>query len=530
LAQTVTFVTAQEAIKFDPAMAEQFLKQAAEPAPTAPPPAAVTPPPPPVATPPPPPATVAPPPPQAAQPQPQAVVPPPPPPPPVAVRTHEDFLNDVEELSKKIIPEKERMDSLKAKATAETLPPKDEFEKQADYDKKVADFGKVKQQKLLDIEKEYQIRTKENMDKLKQNMTGKDLQPNWDGILKKDTFGKGYRERISKLNDKISEMKTKLSQIGILLGKLHFSNPKDAELLRNGWQQKNQLYISRLEKAIEVMQDYIVQEQAKILTTDKKKLDMSLGGYNAETELFEITVKDVASKATPFDFAGTIKMPPEQARETNRKTDNFKANVDYLNYPFTTKNSVMFPGIKKVRVYYKEQELQTNGNFKPIQNLSNMDGYAQWALYADSLLSGKLAPKKLDSTYAMGGSVKEISVASSDVGSGSIPTGISSSEETSSSSWTGKSILRIAAFGLSAACIGLGIKQNGEINDNRNNANAVAEHVRTYGITQGSPEYKGFYEQQKKYSDNVESGKNLQTGFYAGAALLGVAGVATFFF
>jgi hypothetical protein len=177
---------AQEPIKFDPVQAEQFLNSptpAPQPAP-APKPA------------------------PAAAPQPAPAVQPTPPPMPVAPAapvvvkmTYEEFLDSIEMLAKSVMPEKKRLDSLKALANAETPAPKDEYEKQADYEKRAADFEKAKLQKLQNLEAEYKERTKEPMSKIKQGITGKDdWQPAWAGMLNKDASSiKEYGERSAKI-------------------------------------------------------------------------------------------------------------------------------------------------------------------------------------------------------------------------------------------------------------------------------------------------------------------------------------------
>jgi chemotaxis protein histidine kinase CheA len=428
---------------------------------------------------------------------------------------YEEFFTGIEELAKGVLPEIQRMDSLKAIVNAETTEPKDEFEKQADYDVRIATFEKAKQQKFLEIEQEFRERTKESTERIKLSLSDKrELQPDWDGMLKKDADVEGYRERINKFNDKISDMKNRISQIGELLGSLQF-NQKEAKSLQDNWLQKTSLYFSHLERACELMQDYIIQEQAKILTSEKSKIEMSLGSYDADKEEFEINMNDSASQTVPFDFSGTVKISPALAKETNRQTDNFTANVDYINYPFITGGATLYPGTKKARVYYNDQELPTNGNFKGIQRFYSADGYLEWALYADSLLSGKLSPKNLDSMYAM--STKGIKIAKSSGGS---------------DFWTGKNIFRVVMFGLSATSIGLGIMQNSAANSESKKVYAAikeeASAIKEYG--ENSPQHKAKHSDSKKKVDDFNFSANLRDGFYISAGVLGVAGAVSFFF
>jgi hypothetical protein len=468
-----------------------------------------------------------------AQPTPPPPVPVAPVAPVVVKMTYEEFLDSIEALAKSVMPEKKRLDSLKALVNAETPTPKDEYEKQADYEKRAADFEKAKQQKLQSLEAEYKERTKEPMGKIKQGITGKDdWQPAWAGMLNKDAPSiKEYAERSAKISGKISEMKLRIFHVSELLGSLNFSQ-NEIKPITERWQQKNLLYISRLERAVELMQDYSVQEQAKILTTDKKKVAMTLGSYNAEKEIFDISINDSASQAVvPFDFSGAIKMPPEQARETNKQTDNFTVSIDYINYPFIINGVNIFPGTKKIHVYYKDKELQAKGNFADVQRLSKNNSYAQWKVYADSLISGKLVSKKLDSTYAM--NLKGVDYAEDDKSA----KGAKAASDASSSGdsfWTTKNKVRIAAFAVSALCLGLGISKDGDVSDNKK----VAERLRDGALIirqsnplgENSEEYKVAAAAHKGSVDKVSSSESSRNTYYAGAAIFGIAGAVTFFF
>jgi hypothetical protein len=508
MAIMVQTLFAQEPIKFDPVQAEQFLNS---PTPAPQPPPAAAPPP-------------------AAVPQPAPVAQPTPPPAPapvasVAVKmTYEEFLDNIEALAKSVMPEKKRLDSLKAIENAETPAPKDEYEKQVDYEKRSADFENAKQQKLQSLDAEYKERTKEPTEKIKQGITSKDdWQPAWAGMLNQEASNvKEYSERSAKTSVKISEMKARISSVSELLGALNFSQ-SEIKLITERWQQKNQLYISRLKRAMELMQDYSLQEQAKILTTDKKKVNMTLGAYNAENEVFEVSINDSASHVVPFNFSGAIKMPPEQARETNKQTDNFTVSVDYINYPFIINNSAnTFPGAKQIYVYYKDNELQSKGNFVDVLRLSKNNSYAQWKVYADSLISGKLAPKNLDSTYAM--NLKGFDFSEDDK-SEKRAQAANDASSSGGSFWTTRNKVRVAVFAVSALCLGLGISKDGDVSKNKKETNRLNAEL-GYNPNRDSEEFKKY----TKSKNELESSESSRNAYYLGAAVFGIAGAATFFF
>ena len=425
--------------------------------------------------------------------------------------SYESFLATIEAYANFMLPEKKRLETSKAAVNSETTSPRDEFEKQVDYEKRLADFEKAKQQKILALEQDYQTRTKETMAKLKAALTSKeDLQPDWAGMLKKDAGIEEYRERINKLTYKISEMKGRISKINASLNELKFSK-SDTEALLKRWQEKNLLYISRLERACELMQDYIIQEQVKVLSTDRKKFETSLGTYNADKEEFELDMNDASSQTVPFDYSGTVKISPQQAKETNRQTDNFTASVDYINYPFMVDGAKLYPGAKKAHIFYKEQELPTNGIFKRVPSLDNLDGYPEWLAYADSLLSGKLSPKNLDSLYAM----KAVSIK------------VASETKQGDGFWTGKNIFRVAMFSFCAAGLGLGILQDGDVKSKNDTKNE--RYLEAY-YAQNAPDYPEKRDAYDKSRKALDKSVNLRSGFYIGAGVFGLAGAASFFF
>jgi len=321
---------------------------------------------------------------------------------------YEAFLDSTEAYLNAVLPEKEKLESQKEVVSAEVASPKDEFESTAAYEQRLAEFEKAKQQKILALEQDYQSRTKATIDKLKAAITSKeDIQPNWEGMLNKSGNIEEYSERINKFADKISTGTVRIDKLFGLFAKLELDNAEGKTLAAH-WLAKKQAYISRLEKAQELMRDYVIQEQSKILTTEKQKFDMSLGAYDADKEEFEFKVNDVQSNTVPFAFSGRIKIPAQQARETNRQTDNFAVSVNYMNYPFLANGVKLYPAVTKANVFYKEQELVAVGSFKAIPGLDQYVGFSEWAAYSDSLLSGKLAPKNLDSMYAMSSSAAAV--------------------------------------------------------------------------------------------------------------------------
>jgi len=313
--------------------------------------------------------------------------------------TYEDFLEGIRASANSIMPEKEKFDSQVAVEKARNPASRDEYESSADYEKRIVNFEKQKLKKILSLEREYLAKTRDAMEKIKANLSTKDdIKPDLTGILEKNTDINGYRDRMDNLTRKTSEMKNNISQVSDLLDNLNFPKNELNTLIKQ-WRQKNILYISRLKRAQELMKDYIVQEQAKVLTTPRKKFEMTLGAYNADKGEFEFSMNDVNSKTVPFEYSGIIKIANNQAREMNRKTDDLTASIDYINYPLVADSYRLYPGVIKAQVFYKEKEVPTSGSFKVVQNLSGIKGFMEWAIYTDSLITGKLRPKNLNPSY-----------------------------------------------------------------------------------------------------------------------------------
>jgi hypothetical protein len=431
-----------------------------------------------------------------------SVAPPPPPPP---YKFYEDYLDSLVVFARNVLPGKQELETQKALINEERPGPKGEYEKQADYDYRIANFDKEKQKKIRDVEKKYEAEEKNRTQKLKDAINYKpDIQPEWAGILKQDAEIEGYHQRIARLSDKISFMKRRATDVMEILTNLELLSKGDLGTL----DKKNRIYMARLERAIELMQDYIIQEQAKTKSTEKKQYDMVFGAYDPEKEQFQVNMNDIYSRTVPFDFVGFIKVSPQTAQEIDRKTDNFLGSVDYINYPFMVNGEAVYTGAKNANIYYKGNAVTSVGVFRNVGGFENLDGYIEWATYADSLISGKLASRKLDSSYAMKSVLPKIA-----------PTG----------TWWSRNnnIVRGTLFALSATSLGIAIWQNSEVGSKTKNLQ------KDYDNAVKAQDYEDYKTYSKKYKDgvnDVRSSENMRNGFYIGAGLFGVAGVLSLCF
>jgi hypothetical protein len=467
------------------------------------------------------------------EPEPEPEPPPPPPvivlppepvelPPPPAdgapIANYETFLSSIKAVFNSMLPQRDSLETLKKAIITQTPAPKDEYESSTAYETRIADFEKNKQVKIDSLEAAFSAKNKPVIEKLKTNILDKkDYQPDWGGFLTKNADIDGYRERMGKFKNKASQMSVKIGEINSQLANLDFG--KESERVQGAFAAKNTLYISRLERAQELMRDYIIQEQTRVLTTEKHKPEMTLGNYNADGEEFEISMKGSGSADVPFSYSGLMKISAERAREMNRSTADLTAAIDYINYPFVTQGQRLWPGVKAPHIFYKDQEIPVSGSFKSVEELVSMPGYIEWAIYADSLLSGTLVPNKWDSTHAIGGAPV-------------LPPPPPAPPYLT--------ILRVTTFAIAAASAGLGyFKFNNDVKTKGNKANESLKEMGKIMEANGysaeeytkDGNYKLFYDD---YNDNIDKAKSSETWrniLYGGAGVFCVAaGILTFAF
>jgi len=397
--------------------------------------------------------------------------------------SYEAYLDSIELTAKLLLPARITLDSMKYVINSE--------------------FGteKNKQIKIANLEKQHEAKEKKIMDKLTTAIRlSKDIQPEWGGLLLENEKDMSeYKKRIDKFKEKISDMNVMSARLKSLLAKLNVKE-SDIETL----EKKNMLYIKRMERACELMLNYMLKEDAQVLSTEIKKFPMTLE-YDYDKEVFQVNVKDLGS-SVPFDYHGTIRMKARVAETIDNEVDDFTASIDYVNYPFIVDGAKVYPGAKKAHIYYENKEVNTVGAFKAIEGFDWREGYSEWATRADSLLTGKLKYRNLDSSYAM----KKVRVGPP--------------------FWTAKRIFRATTFVLSAATLGLGYWQNKAVKSKTDEANLLyREALRTAIIGD-----KDAYEQNAKdYDDKVSSiqdNKFARNGLYISAGTFGAACVLSFFF
>jgi hypothetical protein len=422
---------------------------------------------------------------------------------------YEAYLDSIEAYVRYLLPGIERLDSARKATREETLKPKSDYESKSAYQERAANFDKNKQQKLDNLEKEYFEKEKGIGRLVTAAALKDDFQPDWGKLLEKNTNLDGYKSRIDTISFRINEMRVKIAQLNKQLGRLLLLRSDSVKIAKN-LKEKNFTYMARLENAKTLMQDYILQEQAKVLRTDRKKVDMSLGIYYVDNQEFEIGMKDIYSEKYPFDFIGRVKIPPAQAEIIDRRTDDFTVSIDYINFPFMLNGAKVFPGAKKAYIFWKDKEFENEGVFRNVSGFENAPGYLEWAMRADSLISGKLEPQDLDASYAM--------------------QKIKYKEDTGPSWWTVPKVVRILAFTLSAASLGTAIMTNSKVDKKLKEVKTAfneAEDIILSGDFTNYDDARNKYNDQKK---KLRSAEDLRNILYISAGTFGVIGIVSFAF
>jgi hypothetical protein len=351
-------------------------------------------------------------------------------------------------------------------------------------------------------------------------------------ILAKDTIAKGYQERIKRVKARIkqvdNEINTILNDFNIAYPPMDPKKPeetaKDFKQRQSAWQsegvrqmdilrQKHEIYRGRLVRSIEVLEDNIIATESQLITETPLNARITFGAYDVEKEVFEITIEDTANAITPFHFAGKVGVPRDTARAMNRSADGFVANVNYINYPFTSGDSSFNIAMRELSLSRKATPLNAEGGFKSLRKFETMRGYGAWRARADSLLSGSLKPQGLDLDYALKGEKAKDLAKGSGKGLG----------------WRGWT--RILAFTATAACGTLAAMKHLKAEEYKDKFNSINK-------TAPNTNYNGEWdawnnEKYKDLKDNVDGGndnRNYRNIYGIGMGVFAVAGTMTFVF
>ncbi len=369
---------------------------------------------------------------------------------------------------------------------------------------------------------------------------------NFPKTLAKDTTVEGYNKRIGRVQTRIAQIE---SEIRVIFADFPNTYPalapirpdetlQDFERRKASWQYEGEkqlntlkykydIYKAKLVRSIETLRDNIITTEAQVITENRPNARITLGAYDADKEFFEIDVQDTADTKSPFHFVGKVGIPTDTAKVMNRSIEGFLAGVSYLNYPFASGDSSYNLAMKNFSLSRKSVPLKVNGTFKHIGRFEAMEGYSQWNIHKDSLLSGLLKPQGLDLNYALKGEKPKITVAEA----------TDAEEAKKSGGLGGRGWTRIFTFvpavGLGAAAgyfhfmkVEKSKKDFDKIMKDKPETSKNGEYDKWYDSIKKNGEYGKLEKDKKAVNDN----ENLRTYFSAGAGGLAFIGILTFIF
>jgi hypothetical protein len=250
---------------------------------------------------------------------------------------------------------------------------------------------------------------------------------NFSKILSKDTTVDGYKARIKRIKARKTEVGKEIKQIlenfqknyPILEPQKNGETPSEFEKRREEHekevarqfvelQKKNDVYNRKLTYSIAVLDDYIVATQSSLLASIAATANIKLGAYDSEMETFEFVAQDTANKKSPFYFNGKVGVPLNTAKNMNRNVPGFIAGLQFINFPFNADSASVNLAMSGLQLSMNGQSLKVSGSFGEIERYKSMEGYNDWKLRADSLLSGTLKAYGLDYAFAMNAAAKDV--------------------------------------------------------------------------------------------------------------------------
>jgi len=361
---------------------------------------------------------------------------------------------------------------------------------------------------------------------------------NFPKTLAKDTTVEGYRKRIDKVQARIAQIE---SEIRIIFADFPNTYPvlapikpdetlQDFERRKASWQyegekqanalkSKYDIYKAKLVRSVETLKDNIITTETQLITEVRPNASITLGAYDADREVFEIDIKDTVNAKSPFHFVGKVGIPTDTAKAMNRSIEGFLAGVSYLNYPFVSGDSSYYLAMKELALSRKSAPLKVNGTFKHIGRFEVMEGYNQWNIHKDSLLSGSLKSQGLDLNYALKGEKPKIAAAEATDADGAKNGG-------GGLGWRGwtRIFTFIPAVGLGGAAGAIHFLKVDKSKKDFNNLKNDEPNNPT------KKQYEDWYKDLDKHKKDTKKNEDLRTYLGAGAGGLAFIGIITFIF
>jgi len=242
---------------------------------------------------------------------------------------------------------------------------------------------------------------------------------NLSAVLAKDTVSVVvFQSRIARLQARVAqvdqEIQPMLSELPVkfpLAPKGEFETQDAFNKRHNEWsnagqkryaelQEKHKVYRTRLLRAIEVLQDYILVAAGQPKPHVVNVSNMVLATYNADQAQYPFSVEN-QEDGFAFRWDGSMKISIEEAKAMNKQTTGFEIQAMYYDIPVSLNGSLVYPAFQSLQVSKAGKNFATEGVFRlPAQWLSNADVVSAVAR-ADSLRKGLVKTRNLTPDYVL---------------------------------------------------------------------------------------------------------------------------------
>lgn len=242
---------------------------------------------------------------------------------------------------------------------------------------------------------------------------------NLSALLAKDTQSvMVYQARIARIQSRLAQVKDEFESMlqdqqlrNPLQPKNEFETQAAFDKRQGEWKKKNEeqtssirkkydTYHTRLSRAIEVLQDYILVQAGNPKTLSIPASEMTLNTYNADAAKYSFAIQhDLDGFA--FHYEGDMKMEPADAKATNKVSDGFTVNAKYYDIPVIYNGAPVYPAWNSLEVSKNGKQFPTDGKFKLPAVWYDDAAVAAAITRADSLRKGLINARGLDASYAL---------------------------------------------------------------------------------------------------------------------------------
>jgi len=174
----------------------------------------------------------------------------------------------------------------------------------------------------------------------------------------------------------------------------------DNQAKKNVIQKKYDAYRTRLQRAIEVLEDYALSLEAIPKT---KALDISgltLQSYNADAGKYTLVAQS-SDASFAFRYDGFLSMNLDEAKIVNKQTTGMEMVLVYYDVPVIYNGTPVYPALNSIAISKAGKKLATEGVFALPQEWQGNVQIMAASKRADSLRKGLIVPRKLDAAYAL---------------------------------------------------------------------------------------------------------------------------------